>query len=36
LHVTVLFSERELTFMFAIGYRSSVCRLFVCLSVCCL
>jgi len=30
----VVFSERELTFTFAICYRPSVCRLSVCLSVC--
>ena len=29
----LLFSERELTFTFAICYRPSVCRLSVCLSV---
>ena len=34
--VTLFFSERELTFTFAICYRPSVCRLssVVCLSVC--
>jgi len=31
-----VFSERELTFTFAICYRPSVCRLSVCLSVVCL
>ena len=30
-----VFSERELKFMFAIGYRPSVCRLSVCLSSVC-
>ena len=33
-HKTTFFSERELTFTFAICYRPSVCRLSVCLSVC--
>jgi len=32
----VVFSERELTFTFAICYRPSVCRLSVCLSSVCL
>jgi len=34
-YTNVLFSERELAFMFAICYLPSVCRLSVCLSVVC-
>ena len=36
LHPSIIFSERELKFMFAICHRRSVCRLssVVCLSVC--
>ena len=33
--ICLVFSERELKFMFAICHRRSVCRLSVCLSVVC-